>query len=51
MNLQGVQPLELKEKFFIRAKELETPWEEFDLMKQYRQVVHYVVTQYLICFT
>jgi large subunit ribosomal protein L19 len=36
MKLRGVQPLPLAEKFFKRAEELATPWEEFDLMKQYR---------------
>jgi large subunit ribosomal protein L19 len=34
-NLQGVQDLGLPEKFYKRAKELETPWEKYDLMKQY----------------
>ncbi|KAG5879236.1 hypothetical protein JTB14_006036 [Gonioctena quinquepunctata] len=34
-NLQGVQDLELPEKFYKRAKELEKPWEKYDLMKEY----------------
>lgn len=37
-NLKGVQALELAEKFFKRAEELATPWEKFDLMKQYRYI-------------
>lgn len=35
-DLKGVQPLDLPEKFFERAKKFETPWEKYDLMKQYR---------------
>ena len=34
-NLKGVQDLELPQRFYDRAKELETPWEKYDLMKQY----------------
>lgn len=37
-NLKGVQELKLAEKFFKRAAELATPWEKFDLMKEYRYV-------------
>lgn len=35
-NLKGVQDLGLAEKFYKRAEELATPWEKYDLMKQYR---------------
>lgn len=38
-NLQGVQDLELPERFYKRAKELETPWEKYDLMKEYRRLI------------
>lgn len=34
-NLQGVQDLELSEKFYKRAAELAKPWEKYDLMKEY----------------
>lgn len=34
-HLKGVQDLELPQKFYDRAKELDTPWEKYDLMKQY----------------
>ena len=37
-NLQGVLDLGLPERFYKRAKELETPWEKYDLMKEYRLV-------------
>ena len=36
MNLKGVQDLGLREIFYERARARETPWEQFDLMKQYR---------------
>ncbi|XP_026468218.1 39S ribosomal protein L19, mitochondrial-like [Ctenocephalides felis] len=38
-DLKGIQPLELPEKFFIKAKERSTPWEKYDLMKQYRATI------------
>ncbi|KAJ3658180.1 hypothetical protein Zmor_009937 [Zophobas morio] len=38
-NLKGVQDLELPQRFYDRAKELETPWEKYDLMKQYMRTV------------
>lgn len=34
-NLKGVQDLGLPQRFYDRAKELETPWEKYDLMKEY----------------
>lgn len=34
-NLKGVQDLGLPQKFYKRAEELATPWEKYDLMKQY----------------
>ncbi|CAH0560483.1 unnamed protein product [Brassicogethes aeneus] len=38
-NLQGVEDLGLPEKFYIRAKELEKPWEKYDLMKDYMKTI------------
>ncbi|XP_026468853.1 LOW QUALITY PROTEIN: 39S ribosomal protein L19, mitochondrial-like [Ctenocephalides felis] len=38
-DLKGIQPLELPKKFFIKAKERSTPWEKYDLMKQYRATI------------
>nr|AEE63526.1 unknown [Dendroctonus ponderosae] len=38
-NLMGVQDLELPERFYIRAKERETPWEKYDLMKEYMRTI------------
>ncbi|KAK7503313.1 hypothetical protein BaRGS_00005578 [Batillaria attramentaria] len=40
MNLQGIEDLELPEKFYIRAKAVAKPWEKYDLMKQYRASVN-----------
>ncbi|XP_072393817.1 large ribosomal subunit protein bL19m [Diabrotica undecimpunctata] len=38
-NLQGVQDLGLPEKFYKRAAELATPWEKYDLMKEYMRTI------------
>ncbi|XP_023025039.2 mitochondrial ribosomal protein L19 isoform X2 [Leptinotarsa decemlineata] len=38
-NLQGVQDLGLPQKFYDRAKELEKPWEKYDLMKEYMRTI------------
>lgn len=38
-NLQGVQDLELPERFYEKARKLSTPWEAYDLMKQYRATI------------
>ena len=38
-NLQGIQELELPEKFHERVRRFGTPWEKYDLMKQYRSVI------------
>jgi len=38
-NLQGIQDLELPEKFYERARRFAKPWEKYDLMKQYRSVI------------
>ncbi|GLG96212.1 39S ribosomal protein L19, mitochondrial [Gryllus bimaculatus] len=38
-NLKGVQDLGLPERFYKRAEELATPWEKYDLMKQYRATI------------
>ncbi|XP_030749827.1 39S ribosomal protein L19, mitochondrial [Sitophilus oryzae] len=38
-KLRGVQDLGLPERFYIRAKELETPWEKYDLMKEYMRTI------------
>ncbi|GAB6030646.1 mitochondrial 54S ribosomal protein YmL19 [Chamberlinius hualienensis] len=38
-NLQGVQELELSEKDKMRAKKAATPWEKYDLMKEYRGII------------
>lgn len=35
-NLKGVQDLGLPERFYKRAAQLATPWEKYDMMKQYR---------------
>lgn len=34
-NLKGVQDLGLEERYYKRAAEVATPWEKYDLMKQY----------------
>ncbi|XP_050307745.1 39S ribosomal protein L19, mitochondrial [Anthonomus grandis grandis] len=38
-DLKGVQDLGLPEKFYKRAKELEKPWEKYDLMKEYMRTI------------
>ncbi|KAJ8919459.1 hypothetical protein NQ315_016559 [Exocentrus adspersus] len=38
-NLQGVQDLELPEKFYIKAAQVATPWEKYDLMKEYMRTI------------
>uniref|UniRef100_A0A023GGQ8 Large ribosomal subunit protein bL19m n=1 Tax=Amblyomma triste TaxID=251400 RepID=A0A023GGQ8_AMBTT len=38
-KLKGVQDLELPQRFYDRAAAVETPWERYDLMKQYRQII------------
>ncbi|XP_071445675.1 large ribosomal subunit protein bL19m [Hetaerina americana] len=38
-DLKGIQPLDLPERFFKRAEELATPWEKYDLVKQYRNTI------------
>ncbi|KAK9680129.1 Ribosomal protein L19 [Popillia japonica] len=38
-NLKGVEDLGLPERFYKRAGELATPWEKYDLMKQYMKTV------------
>ncbi|XP_042147997.1 39S ribosomal protein L19, mitochondrial [Ixodes scapularis] len=38
-DLKGVQDLGLPERFYQKAAERATPWEKFDLMKQYRKVI------------
>lgn len=38
-NLKGVQDLGLPERFYERARELATPWEKYDLMKEYRRLI------------
>ncbi|XP_060532059.1 large ribosomal subunit protein bL19m [Cylas formicarius] len=38
-NLKGVQDLELPERFYIKAKKLEKPWEKYDLMKEYMRTI------------
>lgn len=35
-HLKGVEDLGLPERFYERAKQLDTPWEKYDLMKEYR---------------
>jgi len=38
MNLKGIEPLELKQKFWDRAAhpQVAQPWLKHDLMRQYR---------------
>lgn len=38
-NLRGLQDLGLRERFYERAKQLATPWEKYDLMKEYRCLI------------
>lgn len=40
--MKGLADLELEERFYERAKELDTPWEKYDLMKQYRYINFYL---------
>ncbi|KAL1436562.1 hypothetical protein MTO96_049465 [Rhipicephalus appendiculatus] len=38
-DLKGIQDLGLPQKFYDKAAAVATPWERYDLMKQYRQVI------------
>nr|CAH0102928.1 unnamed protein product [Daphnia galeata] len=38
-DLQGVQDLNLPQRFYDRAKEVAKPWEKYDLMLQYRKTI------------
>lgn len=38
-DMKGLADLGLEERFYERAKELATPWEKYDLMKQYRKTI------------
>ncbi|XP_066159332.1 large ribosomal subunit protein bL19m isoform X1 [Euwallacea fornicatus] len=38
-HLKGLQDLHLPEKFYERAKELDKPWEKYDLMKEYMKTI------------
>ncbi|EFA01965.1 39S ribosomal protein L19, mitochondrial-like Protein [Tribolium castaneum] len=38
-HLKGVQDLELPQRFYDKAKEVDTPWEKYDLMKQYMRTI------------
>lgn len=38
-HLQGVEPIDLPERFFDKAKKVDKPWEEFDLMLHYRRTI------------
>jgi len=38
-ELKGVESIDLPEKFFIRAKDLATPWMKYDLMKEYMKTI------------
>ncbi|XP_050532657.1 39S ribosomal protein L19, mitochondrial [Daktulosphaira vitifoliae] len=38
-GMKGLADLELEERFYNRAEELATPWEKYDLMKQYRKTI------------
>uniref|UniRef100_A0A131XE38 Large ribosomal subunit protein bL19m n=1 Tax=Hyalomma excavatum TaxID=257692 RepID=A0A131XE38_9ACAR len=38
-NLKGIEELVLKKKDIKKAAAVATPWERYDLMKQYRQVI------------
>lgn len=39
MNIKGIEKIDLPEKFFIRAKQLEKPYEKYDLMKEYMRTI------------
>nr|CAH7720170.1 unnamed protein product [Callosobruchus chinensis] len=38
-NLQGLQDLELDERFYQRAAAVAKPWEKYDLMKEYMRTI------------
>ncbi|XP_056639905.1 39S ribosomal protein L19, mitochondrial [Diorhabda sublineata] len=38
-NLWGIQDLELPEKYYEKAKKVATPWEKYDLMKEYMRTI------------
>ncbi|XP_050429040.1 39S ribosomal protein L19, mitochondrial [Adelges cooleyi] len=38
-GMKGLADLGLEERFYKRAEELATPWEKYDLMKQYRKTI------------
>jgi large subunit ribosomal protein L19 len=38
-DMKGLADLELEDRFYKRANELATPWEKYDLMKQYRKTI------------
>lgn len=38
-NYHGIQALELPQRFFDKAKLRETPWEKYDLMKEYMRTI------------
>nr|SVE74485.1 EOG090X0F2L [Daphnia barbata] len=38
-DLQGVENLNLPQRFYDRAKEVAKPWEKYDLMLQYRKTI------------
>ncbi|CAG9860848.1 unnamed protein product [Phyllotreta striolata] len=38
-NLKGLQDLELPERFYKKAEKLATPWEKYDLMKEYMRTI------------
>lgn len=40
MNLKGVQDLELPQRFYDKAARVAKPWEEKDLMKNYRETIN-----------
>lgn len=39
MNLKGIELPPLPEKLYKRAKQLATPWVEYDLMDMYRRTI------------
>lgn len=47
-NLKGVEDLGLPERFYKRAEELATPWEKYDLMKQYMLVFFLLCSKPLV---
>ncbi|KAK9891550.1 hypothetical protein WA026_015512 [Henosepilachna vigintioctopunctata] len=38
-NLQGVQDIDLPERFWVKAAKVATPWEKYDLMKIYKKTI------------